>query len=53
MSKYFHILIILFITCFSGQAVSGRIAETFGEGVFGVKWGDDIETVKRTFPNAL
>lgn len=32
------------------SAVAGPISDTFSDSVFGVKWTDDIEIVKRKFP---
>lgn len=31
-------------------AFAGPVSDTFSDSVFGVKWTDDVETVKRKFP---
>lgn len=43
-------LLALFFVFQSLSAVAGPISDTFSDSVFGVKWTDDIETVKRKFP---
>lgn len=43
-------LLALFFVFQSLPAVAGPISDTFSDSVFGVKWTDDIETVKCKFP---
>ena len=43
-------LLALVFVFHSLSAVAGPISDTFSDSVFGVKWMDDVETVKRKFP---
>lgn len=44
-------LLALFFVFQSLPTVAGPISDIFSDSVFGVKWTDDIETVKRKFPS--
>lgn len=44
-------LLALFFVFQSLPAVAGPISDTFSDSVFGVKWTDGVETVKRKFPD--
>ena len=43
-------LLLLAIFFISQPVFSGEVAKTYEEGVFGVKWGDTIENIKKEFP---
>ena len=42
--------ILLFVLFFPSAALSGQIEDTFGGGIFGVKWGYTIDQVIEVFP---
>ncbi|MCK5003127.1 MAG: hypothetical protein KAS57_08880 [Gammaproteobacteria bacterium] len=43
-------LLLLAIFFISQPVFSGEVAKIYEEGVFGVKWGDPIENIKKEFP---
>ena len=51
LMKYFNKILFLLVLIFPLIAEAGQIKEVFGEGVFGVKWGNTIEQVKNVYPN--
>lgn len=46
----FSVLLCVLVVGFAVPTFAGPISDTFSDSVFGVKWTDDLETVKRKFP---
>ncbi len=51
MKKYLVIIISIAVLLVPAITLAGTIHDTFGDGVFGLKWGSSIEEVKEAFPD--
>ena len=51
MKRYFIIVVSIVVLVVPAIAIAGSISDTFGDGVFGLKWGSSIEEVKQAFPD--
>lgn len=50
MKAVYSTLLVISLVVAHLTAFAGPISDTFSDSVFGVKWTDDIETVKNKFP---